>query len=94
MSKDLDKPFLYQINFNRRKFPEVCDALDEAKESKNGLAWYLRDLIERDIESKSGNAIVEVDQPAQMVVNVKPKSQPKIERSEKVELPDDNGGFI
>lgn len=57
MLENQDKPFLYQMNINRRKFPEICDHLDKMKDHPNGLAWYLRQLVEKDIEArkKKGN---------------------------------------
>jgi hypothetical protein len=39
---------MYQININRNKYPEICEALEKAK-MNNGIAWYLRKLIEKDI---------------------------------------------
>jgi hypothetical protein len=50
-SKKSKDAFLYQINFNRRKYPEICDALEKAKKD-NGIAWYLRQLIMKDIEER------------------------------------------
>ncbi|MED4262040.1 hypothetical protein [Priestia aryabhattai] len=52
MSEDKSKHFLYQMNINRRKFPEICEHLDEVRESENGMAWYLRELIRKDMEEK------------------------------------------
>lgn len=96
-----DKPFLYQINFNRKKFPEVCKKLEEAKESENGLAWYLRNLIEKDIEEeKARQAFASIDTTYTEPIKIKdetpirtieetPTKAPEV----KPELPDDNGGF-
>ncbi|PEN61587.1 hypothetical protein [Bacillus wiedmannii] len=64
MSVEEDK-FLYQINFNRKKFPEICQALEEAK-ADNGIAFYLRTLIQRDIDSKKG-IVRETTETAQVV---------------------------
>ncbi|PED64043.1 hypothetical protein [Priestia megaterium] len=98
MSQNLDKPFLYQINFNRRKFPEVCERLEEMKASRNGLAWYLRQLIEKDIEEQNNRvpskmvqipverAVKEVvedkDTAPKVTKTVKKKEQPKQEEAE------------
>jgi len=107
MSQNLDKPFLYQINFNRRKFPEVCERLEEMKASRNGLAWYLRQLIEKDIEEqKNGVPSSPVQIPVQRTVEelvenkktvqkvVKPtkkKEQPKQQEEETEEKPENIG---
>lgn len=99
-------PFLYQINFNRDKYPDICEALDEAKE-RNGIAWYLRKLISKDIEArKSGHVEVtavnlpdlvpdteeEIPEPEPKPIKQKPKpvEEPKKEIVE--DLPD--GGFM
>lgn len=53
---DKDKYFLYQMNFNREKFPEVCKMLDYAKE-KTGVAYFLRDVINNEIIFRKENNI-------------------------------------
>jgi hypothetical protein len=90
----MSKAFLYQINFNRKKYPEICDALEEAK-ADNGVAWYLRELIQKDIESRKNGAVytaVPAFKPEPKIEQPEPK---KVPRSEVVtELPDDSGGFL
>lgn len=71
-----DDFFLYQINFNRKKFPEICEALENAKKSPNGIAWYLRDLIQKDIDAKKG-LITPQSQVYQTPVKEEPKPDPE-----------------
>ncbi|PHE70532.1 hypothetical protein [Bacillus wiedmannii] len=108
MSSEEDK-FLYQINFNRKKFPEICQALEEAK-ADNGIAFYLRNLIQRDIDSKQGIVKEQprVEAPKTEVPEPKVEEKTTVEEpaiketpveeteSEKKveELPDDSGGFL
>lgn len=103
-----EKPFLYQINFNRKKFPEVCKRLDEAKNSENGLAWYLRSLIERDIEERNGTIQPQQVQEKTKIINSVPlpiekqevnskplEIQSKPEKQQEDPLSTmENGGFI
>jgi hypothetical protein len=100
MSEDLDKPFMYQINWNRRKYPEEIAALEQAKK-ENGIAWYLRQLIRKDIEEKKkkGYKFDQAHQPeVEETITSKPKKEGKIGRptepEERIELPDDSGGFL
>lgn len=89
MSKEF---FLYQINFNRKKYPEICKRLDEAKED-NGIAFYLRGLIERDIrERKQGFIETRIESIPESVQFI-PKQESTI-TPKRDSLPDDNGGFI
>lgn len=92
----MSERFLYQINFNKRKYPEICKALEDAKQDE-GIAWYLRQLISKDIESKKNNRFgSNVSQPVfeePEVQKPKPKNKPKKEEVVK-KLPDDNGGFV
>lgn len=91
--------FLYQINFNRKKFPEICEALEEAKE-ENGVAWYLRHLISKDIEEKkykkkmmkmidSHEDYAHHDETAVKSIEIEDKHEDK-----KVEEIDKSGGFL
>ena len=84
MKKD---SFLYQINFNRKKFPEICEALEEAKK-ENGVAWYLRQLIRKDIEEKKKehSPYKEHDQYTEKI------ERPKEKETE--EFSDNTGGFL
>lgn len=52
MSNQNSENFLYQINFNRKKYPEICEHLEAAKNQTGGIAWYLRNLIAKDIEER------------------------------------------
>lgn len=83
--------FLYQINFNRKKYPEICQALEDAK-SDLGVAWYLRYLISKDIEEKKRR---------KEKFNIKPSEKENVNIEQKIEvkttkndLPEDNGGFL
>lgn len=106
MSSEEDK-FLYQINFNRKKFPEICQALEKAK-ADNGIAFYLRNLIQRDIDSKKGIVreapqVVTPAKKAEEKTTVVEATTNKFDQHEseeietkvevKEELPDDSGGF-
>jgi hypothetical protein len=100
--------FLYQINFNRDKFPEICEMLEWEKEN-NGVAFYLRKLIQDDINRRRG--AIEMP-PAELPPSLKKKlesrseviedtiSREKEEVSKETDhnnnLPSDldNGGFI
>lgn len=100
MSKDA---FLYQINFNKKKYPEICEALEEAKQDL-GVAWYLRELIQKDIDEKKGvpklsehlnfeRTVAESFEPvSQAPQNVRSKPKQPTKTVEE-ELPDDSGGF-
>lgn len=98
MSKE---SFLYQINFNRKKYPEICEALEEAKLDL-GVAWYLRELIQKDIEERKIGAINSApvfkpmaEAPQNVRAELPKKTQkPKTTKSTSIELPDDSGGFM
>jgi hypothetical protein len=90
MNKNQDN-FLYQINFNRKKYPEICEALEREKED-NGIAFYLRKLIMNDIYSNNKTIYVE-----HKPVNNDNTSSIKIDKNidnDDNELPDDSGGFV
>jgi hypothetical protein len=84
--------FLYQINFNKRKYPEICKALEDAKHDE-GIAWYLRQLISKDIESKKNRSFGSNESPP-VFEETKPKKTKEKPKKEEVKLPDDNGGFM
>lgn len=90
-----EERFLYQINWNKNKFPEECAALEEAKRG-NGVAWYLRKLIQEDLKGRGQVTSNE----GQVYVPIKTiKNEPKIEpekemKNTNTELPDDSGGFM
>jgi hypothetical protein len=92
MSKDA---FLYQINFNRKKYPEICKRLDEAK-SDLGVAWYLRELILKDVQEREGIAPGPIVNVAESQDGPQIETKPIKETKESMKdiLPDDNGGFI
>lgn len=50
MTNDRNNHFKYQLNINRDKFPELCEKLEYTKDKVGGIAWYLRSLVERDIQ--------------------------------------------
>lgn len=87
--------FMYQINWNKKKYPEICKALEDAKNRTGGIAWYLRELIQKDLAEKRGGVVRStpvyetVDQEVQ---NDPPK--PSKAKIETIELPDDSGGFL
>ncbi|WP_353856844.1 hypothetical protein [Bacillus sp. Bos-x628] len=87
----LEDSFMYQINWNRKKYPEICKALEDAKKRPGGIAWYLRELIQKDLEEKQKRVVQSnlVYETAPRIVNE--SSKPK---TEKIELPDDSGGFL
>lgn len=93
MSKDF---FLYQINFNRKKFPEICQALEDAK-ADLGVAWYLRELISKDIEEKKRNHSKEetnIELVHEKVIVEEQKVKKEINNFTSSDLPDDTGGFL
>lgn len=89
----MSKNFLYQINFNREKYPEICAELEAAKKRTGGIAWYLRKLIEKDIQMKKGLGCTESVTPVQKEPKEKPKTSITEEEEEEF-LPDNNGGFL
>ncbi|UDY80722.1 hypothetical protein [Geobacillus phage GR1] len=91
MTKNQDN-FLYQINFNRKKYPEICEALERAKKD-NGIAFYLRKLIIDDIYSKDKSIYVE-NKPVYKDNTSRIKIDKSINEDNKNELPDDSGGFV
>jgi len=85
------KNFLYQINFNRDKYPEICEALENAKHG-NGIAWYLRELITKDIEEKETKKTVIYNEPKEQKVNstkIEPKKSDNVDKKL-----GDTGGFV
>lgn len=99
--------FVYQINFNRKKYPEICEALEKAKEN-NGIAWYLRKLIEKDIHgerlfefgSQDEESVKNRKEEAQEVnqkeeIKQEPQKEKQDQQSSQKELlPDNSGGFL
>lgn len=88
--------FLYQINFNKKKFPEIVAALEKAKDD-NGVAWYLRELIQRDIQERKFGAVKAA--PDFQEINEDPEPPKKVQKQEPVkqetiELPEESGGFM
>lgn len=88
--------FLYQINFNRKKYPEICEALEEAKKN-NGIAFYLRKLISKDIEARKKKSYIPNQQQPEQIEEqeIKMNRHHYSENKESsLDLPDDSGGFL
>lgn len=85
-----EEMFLYQIKWNKNKFPEECAALERAKEG-NGIAWYLRKLIQEDLKKNGQVTSIERPSPIPTVTKVPPSKEMT---NTNVDLPDDNGGFM
>lgn len=87
--------FLYQINFNRKKYPEICEALEEAKKN-NGIAFYLRKLISKDIEARKKKSYISNQQPEKIEEQEIEMSHHHYSENKEstLELPDDSGGFL
>lgn len=95
-----DNNFLYQINWNKEKYPEVCEELERAKKRTGGIAWYLRELIERDINEKRYGITKPVPSSYQdwrqtsQVEEVESMERKEAAKKIEDELPDDSGGFL
>lgn len=81
--------FLYQINFNRKKYPEICQALEDSKEG-NGIAWYIRNLVKEDLKRKESLSGQIEEKP----VYEKPKPKVNNRKENKKPSMTDSGGFL
>lgn len=90
-----DDVFLYQLNINRKKYPDICEILEEEKDN-NGIAFYLRNLIRQDIERRKSSNYTKNEPIQNLNKNTKPihfeDNHPK-DKVESKEL-EDVGGFV
>lgn len=95
--------FKYLFQVNTEKYPEIMIALNEAKK-KNGIALYLRQLIEKDVNEKQVGAVIYAA-PQEVAATTQQITQPELRNpvaklqlnhalSQKVDEENDFGGGL